>query len=222
MKMKTKSLLTVLLITITIGVINAQTNKGNTLVGISTTLNLLGTSSELMNLGFSSVKYKSDANGFQEPDPNKMTNVNFLPKIGYFVADNFVMGIDLSVALSIEKDGEDGDKNTETLISAGPFLRYYIPSSKVFPYFEVSSSFGSRKSKYESDIWDDQETKSGIMSFGGGIGIAAPLGERITLDVLAGYNSLTLKSKEDNPNNERIVVGTLGVKLGFTIILGSN
>lgn len=220
--MKNISLLIIVLLIVSAGIVHAQTNKGNTIVGISTTLNLVSNSSELMNLGFSTVKYKSDADGYQEPDADKMTNINFMPKIGYFLVDNFAVGVDFSLALSIEKDGTDNDKNTQTIISAGPFLRYYIPTSKVSPYFEVSSSFGSSKYKYISDTWDNSESKSGIMSFGGGIGIAAPLGNRVSMDVLAGYNSLTIKDKENNTDNDRIVVGTFGVNLGFTVILGSN
>ena len=60
------------------------------------------------------------------------------------------------------------------------------------------------------------------MSFGGGIGLAAPLGEKVTFDIMAGYDSLTVKDKEDNDDNYRTVIGTLGLKIGFTILLGSN
>ena len=60
------------------------------------------------------------------------------------------------------------------------------------------------------------------MSFGGGIGMAAPVSDRITFDVLVGYNSLTYKDKDDNDDNDRTVIGTFGIKLGFIIFLGAN
>ena len=59
------------------------------------------------------------------------------------------------------------------------------------------------------------------MNYGGGIGLAVPLGERVMVDVLAGYNSTTIKDREDNADNERRVMGTLGLNIGFVILLGS-
>jgi hypothetical protein len=51
--------------------------------------------------------------------------------------------------------------------------------------------------------------------------MAVPVGNHVTFDVLAGYNSLTLKSKENNDDNDRIVFGTLGIKLGIIVLLGA-
>ena len=42
------------------------------------------------------------------------------------------------------------------------------------------------------------------------------------VDVLAGYHAVTIKDREDNADNERRVMGTLGLNIGFTILLGSN
>ncbi len=55
-----------------------------------------------------------------------------------------------------------------------------------------------------------------------GIGVAIPLGEKASFDALVGYHSTIYKDKEDNENNSRNIVGTVGLKLGFTIFLGSN
>ncbi|MEN8137482.1 MAG: outer membrane beta-barrel protein [Bacteroidota bacterium] len=221
--MKNLSLLTVLLLTIGMGLLNAQTtqtNKGNVLIGVSSTLSIAGTGSDLMNIGFTSIKFKSDGQD-DDSDTEKMTNINLLPKAGYFVSDNLAMGLNFNLAFSSSKNGDGDYKYTQTLFSTGPFIRYYIPTSKVLPYFELNSSFGSLKDKYEDD-GGVEESKTGIMSFGGGVGIAAPLGDKVTLDFLAGYNSLTVKDKEDNEDNERMVIGTFGLKVGFTVMLGSN
>jgi hypothetical protein len=223
--MKKITLLTVVILTISLGFLNAQTNQGKVLLGVSSTLSLAGTGTDLMNLGYSSVKYKSDADGFEESDPDKMTSINLLPKVGYFVIDNLALGLDVNIALSTTKDGENSDKYSQTLLSVGPFIRYYIPTSKVLPFFEINGSFGSinNKSDYRDNTnWEDEEYKSSVMSIGGGIGIAAPLSDRVIFDVLVGYNSLTVKDKEDNDDNDRTVIGTLGLKIGFTVLLGSN
>jgi hypothetical protein len=78
------------------------------------------------------------------------------------------------------------------------------------------------KSKYDPSDGEGNESKSGITSFGGGLGVAIPMGEKVSFDLMAGYNSFTIKDKEDNPDDERIVLGTFGIKLGITIFLGSN
>lgn len=219
--MKKITLLAVCMIISSLSFLNAQTNQGNILMGVSSTLSLAGTGSDLIGIGFASQKYKSDADGFEESESDKTTSINLLPKAGYFVADNLAIGLDLNLAISIQKYGFDDDKYTRRLLSAGPFVRYYVPTSKAKPFIELNSAFGTITQKYEFDTFSE-EGKTNVMSLGGGIGIAAPLGDKVTLDVLAGYTSLTVKDKEDNEDNYRTVIGTLGLKIGFTVFLGSN
>lgn len=204
--MKKTSFLTIGLIVISIGLINAQTNQGKYLLGLS---------SDIFSLGYTTSKTKSDANGSEEA--NKSFNVNLSPEIGYFIIDNLVIGLNLGVGSQTTKTGNDNDKYTFTSLSVGPFVRYYVPTSKVLPFFELGGSFGSMSTKFE-----DSKDKTGIIKYGGGIGLAAPLGERVMVDVLAGYHSVTYKDKEDNEDNERMIFGTLGLNIGFTILLGSN
>ncbi len=223
--MKKITLLSVVMLTISFGFLSAQTNQGNVLIGVSSTLSLAGTGSDLMTLGYSSVKNKSDADGYEESDPDKLFSINLLPKVGYFVIDNLALGLDVNVALSKEESGEDTYTFSRTMFSVGPFVRYYFPTGKVLPYFEITGSFGAINNKFDysdNTYLEDNTSKSSVMSIGGGVGLAAPLGERVTFDVLAGYNSLTVKDKEDNDDNVRTVIGTLGLKIGFTIMLGGN
>ena len=205
-----------------LSVTKAQTNQGNTLIGVSSTLSLIGNGSDLMGIGFSSIKEKSDADGYEESDPDKMTSINLLPKFGYFITDNFALGIDLSLFYSTTKYGESDSKYSQTMFGAGPFARYYVPSEKARPFIEVNGSFGSVISKYEPKDGETSEDKASIMSFGGGIGIAVPINDKVTFDVMAGYTSLTYKDKDDNEDNDRTVIGTIGIKLGFIIFLGAN
>jgi hypothetical protein len=223
--MKKVTLFTVILCAISFGVLNAQTNQGKVLIGVSSTLSLAGAGSELMNLGYSSMTEKSDADDFVESEPFKMTSINLLPKAGYFVIENLALGLDAKISMSMEKEAGDSDKSSTRVFSVGPFARYYIPTSKVLPFFEISGSIGAINYKYDyadNSNWEDTEYKSGVISFGGGIGLAAPLGEKVTIDILAGYDSITVKDKEDNDDNYRSAIGTLGLKIGFTILLGSN
>ncbi len=193
----------------------AQTGKGRVFMGVSSTYGLVGTGSDLMTLGFSSAKSKSDS--YEDDDPTKTTSFNLVPKVGYFVIDNLAVGLDVNIAMSSEKDGDY--KTTQTLLSAGPFVRYYIPAEKVWPFAELGGSIGSIKSKYGSGS-SDAENKSSLNSIWGGVGMAVPVGNHVTFDVLAGYRSITHKDKENNDDNYRTVMGTVGVEVGIIVLLG--
>jgi len=224
--MKRVSLLTVCFVIISIGFLSAQTGKGKILTGLSSNISL-GSGSDLMQLGYSSVKTKSDADGFEETDPATMLSFNLSPKIGYFVAENFAIGLDLNFGLLSTKDGEDEyeHKIIQSALSIGPFVRYYIPTEKVLPFFELGAAYGTGTTKFDytdNTNLEDDEYKSSVMSLRGGVGLAAPLGEKVMFDVLAGYSSMTIKDIEDNPSNERTIMGTVGLKLGFTVLLGGE
>ncbi len=105
-----------------------------------------------------------------------------------------------------------------TRFGAGPFLRYYIPSQKLLPFAEASYSIGSSKTAWEYDNFDGERTTK-VQQYGFGIGLGVPLGEKVSFDTLIGYQSYIYKEKEDNEDNLRYIVGTIGLKLGLTVIL---
>ena len=201
--------------------LKSQTSQGKILLGVSSTLSIAGTGSNLMSIGYSSVSHKSDASGYIEPKQTKNTSINFLPKLGYFVINNLALGLDLSIAYSgSQKDGSDIE-SSNTILSAGPFLRYYVPTSKCYPFLELGGAYGSVTSKYDSGSYTDERTSS-LLSVGGGAGVAFPLGDKVMFDLMLGYNTLTVKNTKDNKNNERTVYGTFGLEVGFVVLLGSK
>jgi hypothetical protein len=108
-------------------------------------------------------------------------------------------------------------------IKAGPFLRYYIPAGKVMPFFEVNGLFGSSNYKYESSVaGNSYDDKYNQVIIGGGAGMAVRLGDKVIFDIMAGYNYNSRKSTQNNPNNFRTITGTIGINLGFEILLGKN
>ncbi|HJX71383.1 MAG TPA: outer membrane beta-barrel protein [Bacteroidales bacterium] len=199
---------------------NAQISQGKILIGMSSSVSILGTGSNLLSIGFSSIKYKSDASGYEEPEPDKLTQIVLLPRAGYMITDNLALGLDLDIALYKTEDGESGSTSQWTIMSVGPFARLYFPMEKVNLFLEAGGTIGSLNSKYNSDSYDS-ESKMSIISYGGGIGMVVPLGEKVTFDVLAGYNSYISKDKDDNEDNERDITGTIGIKFGFLVFLGS-
>jgi hypothetical protein len=50
--------------------------------------------------------------------------------------------------------------------------------------------------------------------------MAIPIGSKASFDIMAHYTSFSMKNTEDNNDNNRVVVGTLGLKLGFVVFLG--
>lgn len=131
----------------------AQTEKGNFLIGISTHTNLgimdlFGSSSpNIMSLSFSSLKFKSDSDDGDEGS-TKLTSINMAPRFGYFLVKNLAIGADVQLGyMNIKDHDEEYDtdsKNSTTLFGAGPFIRYYIPAGKVYPFLEASAVFGSQ------------------------------------------------------------------------------
>lgn len=206
----------IVLIAFSFSLSKAQIGKGRVFLGVSSTYGLAGTGSDLTTIGFSTMKSKSDTYGTS--DAVKTTTFNLIPKVGYFVIENLAVGIDVNVATSSEKEGDY--KNTQTLLSAGPFVRYYIPTEKVWPFAELGGSLGSLKNKYDSGT-SDSESKSSANSIWGGAGIAVPVGNHVTFDGLVGYKSITVKDKENNDDNYRTIMGTVGIEVGITILLGA-
>jgi hypothetical protein len=67
----------------------------------------------------------------------------------------------------------------------------------------------------------ENSSSSSTRSLGGGVGLAVRIGEKVTFDMMAGYNSTTIKAKENNPDNTRTVQGTFGLRFGFVVLFGS-
>ena len=198
----------------------AQIIRGRSLLGVSTSFSYVNFGSDIMSLGFTSTSYKGNSTDYVDPGKDKIITLNLLPRFGYFVANNLALGLNLCIASSTDKPG-DGEKYTMTAFGAGPFVRYYISGSKVMPFFEVSTLFGSVTSK-NVYLGNEYSNSSSMRSIGAGAGVAVKVGEKVTFDLMAGYNSMSEKAKENNPNDNRTVQGTLGFKFGFVVLFGSN
>src|SRR4030043_1674171 len=135
---------------------NAQISQGKIIIGMSSSVSILGTGSNLLSIGFSSIKYKSDASGYEEPEPDKLTQIVLLPRAGYMITDNLALGLDLDIALYHIKDGEDGSTYDITIMGAGPFARFYLPMEKVNLFLEAGGTIGSLNSKSKSEYYDSE------------------------------------------------------------------
>lgn len=231
--MKKALFFTVLLLSVCYSSINAQTEKGNWLVGASSGFNLAANGSGMMSLGYSTSKTKSDAGG-DEGNPDKILSFNVLPSIGYFLFDNFAAGLDVNVAYSRNVDGGTEIISTQSLVNAGPFLRYYLTSSRVKPYLELGGTYGLMTAKisyanytsdnsygYDSYTPDDREMDYDMFTLRACAGASVMLSKKTALDISAGYNTYIAREKTDNEDNERSILNNIGLKIGIVVFLGS-
>lgn len=201
------------------GILSAQTTRGKFLIGEFTNVSLTGNATPTnMNLGWSSHKVKSDSRDGDNSNPSKEFSINLTPRVAYFIIDNLAVGLDFTLDYT-HTSGNDGQYiSNMTRFGTGPFLRYYIPTPKLLPFAEANYSRGSSKNVWEYDTIDGERTTK-VQQYGFGIGLGVPLGEKVSFDMLIGYQSYIYKEKEDNEDNLRYIIGTIGLKLGLTVIL---
>jgi len=186
----------------------AQLGKGTIMTGVASTISLGGAwGSELMSLGFISSN-----------DDYKETLLNILPRGGYFVMDNLVVGLDVILSLYTEKSSDADYKWTQSMLGVGPFTRYYYPLPTIYPFGEFSMIFGSELDKYKSGSYEDEDKWNVLMVELGG-GVAKPIGDRATLDVMAGYSRVVRKYTDAVEDSKETCSGLI-IKAGFTIYFG--
>jgi|WetSurMetagenome_2_1015567.scaffolds.fasta_scaffold15907_2 hypothetical protein len=192
----------------------AQVEKGKIMLSVGSTLNLpTGSGSNLLSLGYSTSKFSGETayNTF---------NFNLIPRVGYFLTSNLAAGLSLQLSTTSEKDPSDNSKSSSTTLGIGPFIRYYLPHKAIYPFVEINAGFGSTKFKYTYGTTSSDETYN-ISIFGACAGIAVPVGEKASMDIMAGYNHVTQKEKS-NGENYSYKIGNVGLNISFVFILGGK
>lgn len=193
---------------------NAQFAKGRITGSIASTIGLGDFGTDLMNLGMTTEKIK-----YSDGDVNqtyKTLGFNLLPRVGFFVIDNLAIGADLLVSYHRQKSSDSNYKDTESMIAVGPYVRYYFPLEKIYPFAEANVDYGFWKEKWSNG--SEGEDKEAILLYGFGIGAAKSLGESVMIDALVGYSSQTWKDEDD----DKYIYGTIGLRVGLTLFFGSS
>jgi opacity protein-like surface antigen len=122
-----KKLLSVCVLALTAGYVQAQTSAGGM----------------MLSGGFAYESQKEETPG----DDDKTSEFTFTPGFGYFVIDNLAVGLNLG--LSTGKIEQDGDEYKTSGIVFEPFVRYYkFTSNEKFAFYaEGALAFGSNKIK---------------------------------------------------------------------------
>jgi outer membrane protein W len=176
-----------MLILATVTLAGAQTKKGTWLLGT-----YLGSGYVESNTGES--KYAASSNTYKSSGSSFGIGID--PTFGYFIADNFAIGVSLD--LSYYSDSGDSSQTSSTVTSTsksselyaflGPFFRFYFGGAKAKgrPYFEASagvSLYPSYSGEYSSSSGDSYTVSYTKYS---GVKVAAVLGYEYYLNPSVG------------------------------------
>jgi len=153
-----KIIMSLMAVTVMYTAINAQTEKSDWMVGGNMTINTTRGNSEF----------------------------TFQPSAGYFFANNFVAGAQLTLSFAKQEDTK------YSTFSVGPFARYYIniKDSDFKPFFHADFNVGSTGVKVPSF----DKTTTTTTSFFIGAGGAYFINRNVALEALAGYNRIKIET----------------------------
>jgi len=119
------------------------------------------------------------------------------PKVGYFVTDKIVVGLDLGIAMNNSNDKASDIKTSGLEFGGGAFARYYVmPKDHFAMFFEggVNTSFGSSSVETAGVSVDGPST----FSLNAGItpGISVYVSKKIALEANYGFLGYTSSSSE--------------------------
>lgn len=113
-------------------------------------------------------------------------------------------------------------KITETSFAAGPWVRYYYPLEKVYPFAELEVMAGTCVEKYPTSGNEPDVYRYSLFSPGFSLGVAVPLGDMVTFDIQAGYMWSVWGSTEWYEGEEtdlREIYSGPAIMVGFSVFL---
>ncbi len=199
------SLLTFATLLFTTNAMNAQTQKGNFMVGGEVGLS---TSSSTVNVDGS------------ETEGSSATQFNIAPSVGYFFANNFAMGIGVDYTLSTVKNNRRDELDSDLLF--GPYMRYYVPFGDKALFFEVDFGYGNSTDNITVNN-EQQLAVTNVFAAGIGPGFTIFSNDNIGIEALAKYNFassnsvLTANGVETTSNS---ITHAFDFSVGLQVYLG--
>jgi len=131
------------------------------------------------------------------------------------VTNNLVAGLQMVASGYKETDLEYDDTYKENTLGIGPFVRFYYPLDKIYPFVEAESIFGTIR-----ETWFGDDEKSPFILLGVSIGASLPLGDKVTFDAAAGYLRSSVKNTDaETEDTTHFITSGFGLRLGFNIYL---
>lgn len=150
-------------------------------------------------------------------DGDKSLEFNFMPKAGYFINDDFAVGLGFGFGTSkttspkeITYSGEEEITKTNSWAIA-PFARYYFARTGELSFFgEAAFGFGGGKSEYSEGGVTEDGPKFSMIGFGIAPAISYNLSDKFAIEASfgnLGYSSYTTEETEGEDVYKQTVSG---------------
>lgn len=153
---------------------------------------------------------------------NLNRNFSFNPQVGYFLNDNFVLGLGVNYynykyKWSNTASNESISKSTTTnnRFTIEPFIRYHIPLAERVSFFNHFGVYGGflnseRISESSNDDYKDiVDGKGSVLGFNYYPGFSFEINSKLKIDVGIGYLSFDSEKVEETPKSEYLPTGDI-------------
>lgn len=158
-------------------------------------------------IGFASSKSSVEvetASGIVKGDGGTSAQFNLAPNLGYFLANNFVIGIGVdwlktgsSSGIDLNGGSTGSQKASNNVILFGPFARYFVPVSEDKAFFiGTNLGFGNSKNQFTAN-GQTQSINTSLLNWGVGPGFTIFARNGLALETLVKYNFAKSKSVID-------------------------
>lgn len=187
---------------------NAQTEKGNWIIG--------GAS----NLNFKSNKYTTKS-GSSSTDGQKTSSFSVMPSAGYFVIKNLAVGLELEYDITTQNETisngfelKETKVKTTTLAALPSATYYFTTDSKAFPYIGAGAGYAASRTKTDI-VSSDFKTNYFVWKVKGGI--AYMITQNVALDL--GLNYTQLSSKINGYQDTKFIIKNFSAQIGISVFL---
>lgn len=141
-------------------------------------------------IGFSTADSKislESSTGMNESENPVSTQFNIAPRVGYFLLQDFSLGIGLDYTLNTIREPNE-DKRDDSNLLFGPYARYYFQVGNNTAFF-AEANFGYGTSSDNQTIGEGRERiSSNIFAVGAGPGITIISSGGVGLEAMFKYN----------------------------------
>ncbi len=135
----------------------------------------------------------------RDEDNIRRSNLTGTPSIGFFVADNVVLGFGVPITSSREQDDRDRTIERNSSLAFAPFGRYYFGAANIKPFLEAR--FGIQRFKYSfSGPGGMSESTDSALLVGMGGGIAFFLNEHVALEPKLTFDAYSRNNTSSSLN----------------------
>jgi len=125
--------------------------------------------------------------GNVETESPSSSQFSFSPAVGYFILENFAVGIHMDYTSSEVKE-PDLNRTTDSDLLFGPYTRFYLPVGDDMALF-LEAGFGFGNSNDEKSLGEErQRINTNIFAYGVGPGFTIFSNHAIGVEALLKYN----------------------------------